>query len=220
MHTPAAVFLSAAFFLAAFAAPARAALEFAATEISLKPTLGEKDLSGEFRFKNTGDAPVTITRVHSSCGCTVPEKPAEPIAPGATGVIPVAYKAADRQGPQTQQISVETSDGKTHDLRLVVDLPIRIAFAPRLLLFRGADKGPKTATVTYGEGDKTELLGVTIQSPAFEIVGEPKLEKGVLKLEVRHVGPDDADARSSIRIHTRHPLAGEHTDLLYVRRTP
>lgn len=220
MRTPASVFVSAAVFLATLACPARAALEFAATEISLKPALGEKNISAEFRFKNTGAAPVTITRVHSSCGCTVPEKPAEAIAPGATGFIPVAYKAADRQGPQTQQVEVETSDGKAYSLRLVVDLPIRISFAPRLLLFRGPDKGPRTATITYGAGEKTELIGVSVQSPAFEVVGEPKLEKGVLKLEVRHIGADDADARATIRINTRDPLAGEHTDMLYVRRTP
>ncbi len=40
-----------------------------------------------FEFKNTGDAPLIITDVHSTCGCTVPSKPPEPIMPGKTGKI-------------------------------------------------------------------------------------------------------------------------------------
>src|SRR5574344_414608 len=36
----------------------------------------------EFVFKNTGKEPLIITNVRSSCGCTVPEKPNEPILPG------------------------------------------------------------------------------------------------------------------------------------------
>lgn len=213
-------FLRSAILLAALACQAHAALEFAVTEISLKPALGEKSITAEFKFKNTGNTPVSITRVHSSCGCTVPEKPADPIAPGATGAIPVSYKAADRQGPQTQQVEVETADGKAYQLRLVVDLPIRVNFSQRLLLFRGPDQGPKTVTITYGDGKKTELLGVSLQSPAFEIVGEPKMENGVVKLEIRHAGEAETDARASVRIQTRHAEAGEHTDLLYVRHTP
>jgi len=44
-----------------------------------------------FEFKNTGDAPLLISNSRGSCGCTVPEWPKEPIAPGATGTIKVKY---------------------------------------------------------------------------------------------------------------------------------
>lgn len=220
MRIPAVAFFCVATWATALVCPVQAALEFAATEITLKPALGEKTIVAEFKFKNTGDAPLAITRVHSGCGCTVPEKPAEPIAPGASGVIPVTYKPGDHQGPQHQQIEVETADGKVQQLRLVIDLPVRISFAPRLLLFRGADQEPKTATVTYGADDKTEFLGVTLQSPAFEVVGEPKLENSVVKIVIRHSGPADADARASVRVRTRDSAGVEHTDLLYLRHSP
>lgn len=203
------------------AAPAlRAALEFETAEIILKPALGDKAPSAEFKFKNTGDTPVTITRVHSGCGCTVPEKPAEAIAPGASGGIPVVYKPGERQGRQSQTIQVETSDGKNHDLRLVVDLPIRVSFAPRLLLFRGAESEAKTATVTYSDETKAELLDIQMQSPAFEIMGEPRIEGSVLKISIRHVGDAAADSRGSVRVRTRDAAGQEHTDLLYVRHSP
>lgn len=44
-----------------------------------------------FEFTNTGDAPLIISRVSSTCGCTIPEKPEGPIMPGETGKISVKY---------------------------------------------------------------------------------------------------------------------------------
>jgi len=44
-----------------------------------------------FEFKNTGNEALLITEARGSCGCTVPEWPKEPIAPGATGSIKVTY---------------------------------------------------------------------------------------------------------------------------------
>ena len=47
-----------------------------------------------FEFTNTGDAPLIITEVSSSCGCTIPKKPEAPILPGKTGEIQVKYNTA------------------------------------------------------------------------------------------------------------------------------
>lgn len=58
-----------------------------------------------FEFTNTGKAPLVITDVKSSCGCTVPEKPKDPIAPGANGVIKVKYDTK-RVGPIRKTITV------------------------------------------------------------------------------------------------------------------
>lgn len=45
----------------------------------------------EFKFTNTGSAPLLISNSVGSCGCTVPVWPKEPIAPGASGVLKVKY---------------------------------------------------------------------------------------------------------------------------------
>ena len=45
----------------------------------------------EFQFENTGETAAIITDVHSSCGCTVPEWPKEPVKPGEKGRIKVIY---------------------------------------------------------------------------------------------------------------------------------
>ena len=44
-----------------------------------------------FEFTNTGNAPLIITNVQSTCGCTVPSKPKEPIMPGKSDKIEVKY---------------------------------------------------------------------------------------------------------------------------------
>ena len=56
----------------------------------------QKDSDGTwtFKFKNLGDQAIVINRVRSTCGCTVPEWPREPIEPGDTGTITVRYNTA------------------------------------------------------------------------------------------------------------------------------
>ncbi|GAB4422164.1 MAG: DUF1573 domain-containing protein [Bacteroidia bacterium] len=60
----------------------------------------------KFRFKNTGAAPLTLTNVKASCGCTTPSYSTEPIAPGAEGFIDVAFNTTGKSGRQTKTISV------------------------------------------------------------------------------------------------------------------
>ena len=47
------------------------------------------NVSHTFKIKNTGEAPLVLTRVIASCGCTTPEWTKEPIAPGKTGDIKI-----------------------------------------------------------------------------------------------------------------------------------
>lgn len=58
-----------------------------------------------FEFTNTGDAPLVISKVSSSCGCTIPKKPEAPIMPGQTGEIQVKYDT-NRVGPIRKAITV------------------------------------------------------------------------------------------------------------------
>lgn len=53
-----------------------------------------KPVSVDFKFTNVGDEPLIITKVESSCGCTVPKHTSTPVKKGETGVITVTYNAA------------------------------------------------------------------------------------------------------------------------------
>ena len=52
-----------------------------------------KPASHKFQFTNTGEAPLIITEVKGSCGCTVTEYSKEPIAPGESGFVKATYNA-------------------------------------------------------------------------------------------------------------------------------
>ena len=49
------------------------------------------DGSYSFGFTNTGNEPLILSKPRSSCGCTVPAWPKEPILPGETNEIKVTY---------------------------------------------------------------------------------------------------------------------------------
>ncbi len=77
--------------LVSFAANAQAKIEFKTETIDYGEIEKGSDGVRSFEFTNTGNAPLIISDVKSSCGCTVPEKPKDPIAPGATSAIKVKY---------------------------------------------------------------------------------------------------------------------------------
>lgn len=58
-----------------------------------------------FVFTNVGDAPLIIQSIKSSCGCTVPKKPENPIMPGEKGEIKVSYDTK-RIGGFSKQITI------------------------------------------------------------------------------------------------------------------
>lgn len=68
---------------------------------------GTDDGLRSFVFTNTGDAPLVITNVRSTCGCTVPSKPTEPIMPGKTGNIDVKYNMS--VGRISRTLTVESN---------------------------------------------------------------------------------------------------------------
>jgi hypothetical protein len=57
-----------------------------------------------FEFTNTGKTPLVIESASSTCGCTVPEVPKEPIAPGESGKIGVQFSSAGKGGQQTLKV--------------------------------------------------------------------------------------------------------------------
>jgi len=61
-----------------------------------------------FVFTNIGDAPLIIQSIKSSCGCTVPKKPENPIMPGEKGEIKVSYDTK-RVGGFSKSITITSN---------------------------------------------------------------------------------------------------------------
>jgi hypothetical protein len=62
----------------------------------------------EFRFTNTGNEPLLVQKPKSSCGCTIPSWPKEPILPGESEVIKVTYRT-NRVGNINKTVTVTSN---------------------------------------------------------------------------------------------------------------
>lgn len=72
-----------------------------------------------YQFTNTGKVPLVISNASSTCGCTVPTWPKEPIEPGAEGVISVEFNTTNKRREQKKPIIITAN---TYPARTIVHL--------------------------------------------------------------------------------------------------
>ncbi|HEV7230237.1 MAG TPA: DUF1573 domain-containing protein [Bacteroidia bacterium] len=70
-----------------------------------KITQGER-VKYAFKFKNTGGSELIISDAHGSCGCTVPEIPKKPVAPGEEAVIGVEFNSEGKRGMNEKTVTI------------------------------------------------------------------------------------------------------------------
>ncbi|MBC7654160.1 MAG: DUF1573 domain-containing protein [Oligoflexus sp.] len=70
-----------------------------------KITEGEK-VSFDYEFTNVGKTPLIIKEAIATCGCTVPEPPKDPIAPGEKSKIKVVFSSAGKEGLQDKVVTI------------------------------------------------------------------------------------------------------------------
>lgn len=63
----------------------------------------------EFTFTNTGKAPLVLSNVQPSCGCTTPEWSKEPIMPGGKGTVKAVFNSYGRPGTFQKYITVKSN---------------------------------------------------------------------------------------------------------------
>lgn len=87
-----------------------------AQEIELSESnvdLGNIEFGGKaittVQIKNTGDKPLIISDVKASCGCTVPEWPKAPIAPGNSADMTVEYTTTRKAGPFNRTLTINSN---------------------------------------------------------------------------------------------------------------
>ncbi|MFH1161447.1 MAG: DUF1573 domain-containing protein [bacterium] len=80
----------------------------------------------EFKFTNSGKEPLILSKPMSSCGCTVPTWPQEPILPGKSEAIKVTYNT-NNLGPINKSVTVY-SNAKTN--RLILQIKGKVVAKP------------------------------------------------------------------------------------------
>lgn len=76
-------------------------------------------VSCELEFENTGKGNLVIISATAECGCTMPEFPKQPVAPGKKGKIKVTYNPLGRPGGFDKVVTVKTN-GKPGKVRVKV----------------------------------------------------------------------------------------------------
>ena len=94
----------------------QAAIKFDKEEHDFGTLLQGEVVTYSVHFTNTGNMPLIISEVGSSCGCTVGDYPRKPIEPGKTGDIKVTYNSSGHHGFQSRFLTVmsNTIPAKTH----------------------------------------------------------------------------------------------------------
>lgn len=81
-------------------------IAFTENKVDFGTILQDSEHTKIFTFTNTGSEPLVIENAKGSCGCTVPQYPKEPIAPGGTGEITVVYKPGKQLNRQSKTVTI------------------------------------------------------------------------------------------------------------------
>jgi hypothetical protein len=106
------IFILLSFVLLAFSASAQqkevttALLTFDETEHHFGDIKQGDVVEHTFTFENTGVKPLVLTNVSVTCGCTAPQWPREPIAPGEEAEIVIRFNSAGKMGKQHKAITI------------------------------------------------------------------------------------------------------------------
>lgn len=92
------------------------AIEFEKTEHDFGKILQGEQVSYTFKFKNVGNAPLIISSIEKTCGCTTPNYSKEPIKPGENGKITVTYDSKGHKGFQNKRLVVKSNTNPSESI--------------------------------------------------------------------------------------------------------
>lgn len=94
-------------------------MEFESTEFDFGVVDAGEKVRHVFKFTNTGDAPLILTNVKGSCGCTVPYFPQDPILPGESSEIEVQFDSKGKRNKQSKRVTITANTDPTHTFLVV-----------------------------------------------------------------------------------------------------
>lgn len=93
------------------------------TTLDLGKLKKDQQVEVTFRFKNSGDKNLVIESVSAGCGCTIPEKPEKPFAPGEEGIIKARFNGSGSGHiSKTVTVVANTKPYKDHLLTFTGDI--------------------------------------------------------------------------------------------------
>jgi Protein of unknown function (DUF1573) len=132
-----------------------------------------------FRLKNVGTAPLDISGVRTSCGCTAAQPTKKKLLPGEESDIAVTFDTRTDHGPATRTITVFTNDQGHQQLDLTMrgDVKIQVEASPSLVIFERVRRGTaqsQQVTLTDRMPDPNfKIAAITNASPYIKVTWQP-----------------------------------------------
>lgn len=89
--------------------PNQASFKFESEEYDFGTITQGESVTYEFKFTNTGNEPLIISKAEGSCGCTVPTYPKEPIMKNQSGFIKVTFNSTGKSGVQDKTVTLTSN---------------------------------------------------------------------------------------------------------------
>lgn len=188
------------------AALCRGELAFEKTAWRETAGVSQEKVAFAFPFRNAGEAPVTITSIKSSCGCTTARLEKRTYEPGESGEITGEFRIGSRQGAQRKTVRLATDSVAQPQVLLAieVDIPRLLAVEPGMLLWRkGEEPGVKAIRLLPNEELGVAVKTVELESEDFSLArveAEPEAEAGPGEEFLVAALSTDRPARALIRI--------------------
>lgn len=109
----------------------KTSIEFTETEFHFG-TIDEGDkVEHIFVFTNTGNEPLIIEKCKGSCGCTVPQCPKEPIAPGESAEMKVVFNSKGKKNHQEKRVTITANTDPIQTIvKIIADVTPAAPAAP------------------------------------------------------------------------------------------
>lgn len=111
--------------------------------------------SHKFTISNGGTAPLAITKIDVSCGCTAAIASDSLLAPGQSTTLEITFSSKDFEGEQSKGVTVFTNDPAEPRLDLLIKADVKpfVRVSDRMLDFTVVQRGEKRTLVAYLEAD-------------------------------------------------------------------
>ena len=187
--------------------------------VHLLPYVEHAHLYRQYKFTNTGNKPVKIESVRTSCGCTTAALSKSEYAPGESGDIEAKFTFSGRTGKQEKTILVATSDAPEQPtiLKLHVYIQEVVKIEPEVVLWRvGEQPDPKAIHIAIADDASVKILSVTSDNPALK-VKLTELKPG--KEYEAQITPDSVaqPVAATLMIRTDYPPNNPETKYAYAR---
>lgn len=153
-------------------AQADAELRLDVERVKVNPKPEEEVVNVEFKFKNTGEKPVTILSLESGCACLSASLDKRTYAPGEPGSGKAEFKVGSFVGEHEKIIKITTDDPaqQTWEVPFLLSIPEVVSIEPKnVQWWVGEDASPKPIMVkmTGEEGMKITNITSTRESVSF-----------------------------------------------------